>query len=63
MLGETEEQPNMADSEAFPTLPAKNVQQSQKTVSVWSEPSKSVIGVNVHFFIFCDIVFIEEPYG
>ena len=52
MLGEEEEQPNMTDSNAFPSLPAKQEKEvNPKTKSIWAEPSKSIIGVNVSVFI------------
>ena len=52
MLGEEEEQPNMTDSNAFPSLPAKQEKEmNPKTKSIWAEPSKSIIGVNVSSFI------------
>lgn len=51
MLGEEEEQPNMTDSNAFPSLPAKQEKEmNPKTKSIWAEPSKSIIGVNVSLF-------------
>ena len=63
MLGEEEEQPNMTDSNAFPSLPAKQEKEmNPKTKSIWAEPSKSIIGVNVSVFIsfFTVIVIFEE---
>lgn len=63
MLGEEEEQPNMTDSNAFPSLPAKQEKEvNPKTKSIWAEPSKSIIGVNVSVFIsfFTEIVIFEE---
>ena len=63
MLGEEEEQPNMTDSNAFPSLPAKQEKEmNPKTKSIWAEPSKSIIGVNVSAFIsfFTEIVIFEE---
>ena len=63
MLGEEEEQPNMTDSNAFPSLPAKQEKEvNPKTKSIWAEPSKSIIGVNVSAFIsfFTVIVIFEE---
>lgn len=63
MLGEEEEQPNMTDSNAFPSLPAKQEKEvNPKTKSIWAEPSKSIIGVNVSIFIsfFTEIVIFEE---
>ena len=63
MLGEEEEQPNMTDSNAFPSLPAKQEKEvNPKTKSIWAEPSKSIIGVNVSVFIsfFTEIVICEE---
>lgn len=53
MLGEEEEQPNMTDSNAFPSLPAKQEKEmNPKTKSIWAEPSKSIIGVNVSFYFY-----------
>lgn len=63
MLGEEEEQPNMTDSNAFPSLPAKQEKEmNPKTKSIWAEPSKSIIGVNVSLilFLFYKLVIFEE---
>lgn len=47
MLAEEEEQPNMTDSQAFPTLPGKDIVSQPKVSSVWGNSTKSKIGVNV----------------
>lgn len=55
MLGEEEEQPNMTDCQAFPTLQGKATPAAVKVKSIWSD-SHSVIGINVWFCSLCDIV-------
>ena len=54
MFLEAEEQPDTMDATAFPMLPGKGLESSvvnsqHKPKSVWEDPSRQIIGVNVVF--------------